>query len=103
MFGLRHRSRFLALWTLAFGAVLLANPLSPFGWVELVAVAGPFLMAIDRRIWREAALAIGVPVISPCSFVNAMTEPVNVTAPIQADNAISISDCRVIVAPDDIP
>lgn len=64
MLELRRNLRLWALWILCLSALLMANPLAPFGWVELVAVLGPLAMAVERRLWREAALAIGLPAIT---------------------------------------
>lgn len=64
MLAFRRHLRFWALWILAVSALLMANPLSAFGWVELLAVLGPLAMAVERRLWREASLAIGLPAIT---------------------------------------
>ncbi len=45
----------------------------------------------------------GEPVISPCSFAKATTEPVNVTAPMAEEIAVSIRDCSGRSPPDDMP
>ena len=64
MWGFRQRFRLWAVWILVISTLLMANPFGALGWVELAAVVGPLMMAVERRIWREAALAIGLPTIT---------------------------------------
>lgn len=55
--------RLWAAWTAFAGIALLANPATPFGWPELVAILGPVVLLLDRRTRRELLLAIGLPAI----------------------------------------
>ncbi|HEB90594.1 MAG TPA: hypothetical protein ENI85_13565 [Deltaproteobacteria bacterium] len=64
MSAFQHHMRFWAIWMLSVSALLMVNPGWDFGWVELAAAFSPLVMAIDRRIWREPALAIGLPTIT---------------------------------------
>ena len=64
MSAFRHHMRLWATWMLSISALLMFNPWWDFGWVELAATFGPLAMAIERRIWREPALAIGIPTIT---------------------------------------
>lgn len=61
---LRLHLKLWALWITGASVLLFANPWGRFGWVELAAIVGPLMMAVDRRIRREPALAIGLPVIT---------------------------------------
>lgn len=61
---LRRHMLLLSLWILLSATLLLANPWGRFGWVELVAVVGPLILGLDRRIHREIAFAVGLPVIA---------------------------------------
>ncbi len=64
MFALRRHMRLWAAWTVVSAGVLMANPWSHFGWLELVAVLAPFIMVVERRISQESAFGIGVPAIT---------------------------------------
>ena len=60
----RQPMRVWAAWILAVCAAGMANPWGEFGWVEVSAVLAPLIMAVERRVSRELALAIGLPAIT---------------------------------------
>jgi hypothetical protein len=43
---------------------LLVNPWGELAALELIALLGPFLLVIPKRVWREAFLAIGLPLLT---------------------------------------
>jgi len=53
-----------SIWTLAAAFALTANPWGQEGPVEMLAVLSPFLLVLPRRVWREAGLAIGLPLLT---------------------------------------
>lgn len=61
---LRQHFRLLSIWLLLVPALLFANPWGQFGWVELAACMGPFVLGLDRRAHRELAFAVGLPAIA---------------------------------------
>jgi hypothetical protein len=61
---LRQHFRLWAIWIVCALALLFANPWTELSWAELMAIAGPLGMAIDRRLKRELALAVGLPLIT---------------------------------------
>jgi hypothetical protein len=70
---LRQHMRLWAIWILSSTALLFANPWVEFSWPEIAAVSGPLIMAIDRRLKRELALAIGLPAITLLLLVEPMS------------------------------
>ena len=60
----RRQLRFWSIWTLTTAIVLIANPWGEPGPIEMLAVLGPFLLVIPRQVWREATLAIGLPLLT---------------------------------------
>jgi hypothetical protein len=64
MAAFRHHMKLWAIWILLVSSLLMANPWGKLGWVELLAALSPLVMVIDRRIWREPALVIGLPALT---------------------------------------
>ncbi len=61
---LRRHATLWAGWILISTLLLFTNPLIPFGWAELSASLGSLCLALDRRLRREMAFAIGLPVVA---------------------------------------
>ncbi len=64
MSDFRRQLRFWSIWTLATAFVLMANPWGEFAAVEMLALLGPLLLVIPNRVWREASLALGLPLLT---------------------------------------
>jgi hypothetical protein len=64
MTAFRHHMKLWSIWLLLASAALMANPWGRHGWLELTAALAPMIMMVDRRIWREPALAIGLPALT---------------------------------------
>jgi hypothetical protein len=60
----RQHMRLLSVWMFMASALLLANPWGRFGWIEQVALVGPLILGLDRRVHREFAFALGLPLIA---------------------------------------
>jgi hypothetical protein len=60
---LRRHWTLWSAWILTSTVLLFASPLGHFGWAELFACLGSFVLSIDPRIRREAVLATGLPLI----------------------------------------
>ena len=64
MNAFRHHMKLWSIWLLLASSALMANPWGRLGWLELTAALSPMIMMVDRRIWREPALAIGLPALT---------------------------------------
>jgi hypothetical protein len=61
---LRRHWTLWAAWTMGSALVLYLNPWGPFRGAELLACLGSLLMVLDRRVPRDALLAIGLSAVA---------------------------------------
>ena len=67
---LRRHWTLWAAWTLGSALVLYFNPWGPFRGAELLACVGSLLMVLDRRVPRDAMLAIGLSAFALCAALD---------------------------------